>query len=400
MLNESRWRRVSSNNGIPFIRDLKMTVPMVVYSIATKLGKSGLGIVSYNAVKALHEAGFLKIAVTYGNKSDLPKSKIFSLPGNPAKLLFFLPRDIYRPLRKGFLDYITSKIILKGCSIFHGWNNQALRSIKSAHNIGAKAILECGSTHPYFKEKILQEEYERFGIKNVKPPQYARRSSLEELELSDFIFLPSEFAKKTFIDAGIEEKKVFIIKRGVDLEKFRRNSKINQKFRVLYVGRLSLRKGIIYLLKAWEKLDMRDAELMLVGSIDENILPILSKYNSSKNIVFRGFLKDPLQAYKEATIFVFPSLEEGSAKVTYEAMASGLPVITTENSGSVVRQGIDGFIIPIRDVDAIIEKINYFRENPQIIEQMGYQGSEYIKNFSWLNYRENLINTYKQILTK
>ncbi len=198
-----------------------MTTHRVIYSIATKFGGAGLGTVSYNAVKALFDGGLLKIAVSYGNKSDLPKSHLLILPGNPSKLLFFLPRHFYKPLRKGFLDYVASKIILKkGCDIFHGWNNQALRSIKAAKRIGAKTILECGSTHRFFRERILKEEYERFGIKNVKPPEYARQSSLEEILLSDFIFLPSEFAKKTFVDAGISEDKLFVIRRGVNLERF------------------------------------------------------------------------------------------------------------------------------------------------------------------------------------
>jgi len=370
----------------------------VIYSIATKFGSPGLGTVSYNAVKALLDSGLLTMAVSYGNKSDLPKSQLFTLPGNPFKLLFFLSRHSYKPLRKGFLDYVASKVILKkGCDTFHGWNNQSLRSIKAAQRIGATTILECGSTHRFFREKILREEYERFGIKNVKPPAYARQSSLEEIALSDFIFLPSEFAKKTFIDAGINEHKLFVIRRGVNLERFKPDKKKDKKFKVLFVGRLSLRKGIQYLLEAWRKMNLTDAELVFVGSIDETIKPILSSYHDIENIVFKGFLKDPSDVYRESTIFVFPSIEEGSAKVTYEAMAAGLPVITTENSGSVVRNGLDGFIIPIRDSTAIREKISYFYENPEKIEIMSASALENIMHYTWQRYRDTLIETYNTL---
>lgn len=370
-----------------------------IYSIATKIGSPGLGTVSYHAVKALLDRGILKMAISYGNKSDIPASHLLALPGNPAKLLFFLPRHYYRPLRKGFLDYITSKNILKkGCNIFHGWNNQALRSIKAAQRIGAKAILECGSTHRFFQEKLLNEEYERFGIKNVRLPEYARQSSLEEVTCSDFIFLASEFAKKTFVDYGINEDKLFVIKRGVNLEKFKPSERKNKKFKVLFVGRLSLRKGVQYLLEAWTKMRLKDAELLLVGSIDNNIKPVLSKYSDCGNIVFKGFLKDPSDLYRDSTIFVFPSLEEGSAKVTYEAMAAGLPVITTENSGSVIRNGLDGFIIPIRDSEAIKEKIYYFYENPKMIEIMSNNALENIKQYTWQGYRDNLIDFYNKLL--
>jgi glycosyltransferase involved in cell wall biosynthesis len=375
-----------------------MTSHRVIYSIATQFGNPGLGTVSYNAVRALLDGGLLTMAVSYGNKSDLPKSHLLILPGNPFKLLFFLPRHLYKPLRKGFLDYVTSKVILKkGCNTFHGWNNQALRSIKTAQKIGAKTILECGSTHRFFRERILREEYERFGIENVKPPEYARQSSLEEITLSDFIFLPSEFAKKTFIDSGISEHKIYVIRRGVNLGKFKPAERKDSKFKVLFVGRLSLRKGIQYLLEAWRKMDLTDAELVFVGSIDDKIKPVLSKYNHIENIVFKGFLKDLSDVYRKSTIFVFPSIEEGSAKVTYEAMAAGLPVITTENSGSVVRNGLDGFIIPIRDSEAIREKISYFYENPEKIEIMSANALENIKHYTWQRYRDTLVETYNML---
>jgi glycosyltransferase involved in cell wall biosynthesis len=370
----------------------------VIYSIATKFGSPGLGTVSYHAVKALLDRRMLKMAISYGNKSDLNTSQVFALPGNPAKLLFFLPKNYYKPLRKGFLDYIASRVILrKGCDIFHGWNNQALRSIKAAQRIGAKTILECGSTHRLFREKILNEEYERFGMKNMKPPEYAKASSLEEIVLSDFIFLPSDFAKKTFVDAGLREDKLFVIRRGVNLERFQPSERKGKKFRVLFVGRLSLRKGIPYLLEAWRKLNLKDAELVFVGSVDDNIKPILSRYKDIQNIVYRGFVKDPSDTYKESTIFVFPSLEEGSAKVTYEAMAAGLPVITTENSGSLVRDGVDGFITPIRDTEAIREKICFLFENPERVRMMSTNTLEHIKHFSWQRYRDDLIDTYNRL---
>jgi glycosyltransferase involved in cell wall biosynthesis len=370
----------------------------VIYSIATKIGGSGLGTVSCNAILALYESNLLKKSISYGNKCLINKSKILSLPGNPAKLLFFLPRTYYRPLRKGFLDFITSRVIsFMGCDVFHGWNNQSFKSIKSAKKIGAKTILECGSTHTYFREKILQEEYKKYKIENTKTPEYAKQKAIEEIQLADYIFLPSEFAKKTFIDAGIDASKIFIIQRGVDIEKFKPAKQENKKFRVLFVGKVSLRKGIHYLLEAWKELKLKNAELVIVGNIEETIKPLLSRFSDFSNIIFKGYVKDPVREYQKSTIFVFPSLEEGSAKVTYEAMASGLPVITTENSGSVVRNGIDGFIVPFNDKELIKEKIIYFFENRDAIEKMGKNAREYIKNYTWEHYRNNLIKIYRKI---
>lgn len=370
----------------------------VIYSIATRLGGPGLGITSYNTVKALSDAGYLTKAVCYGNKSDIDRKKVLALPGNPAKLLFFLPRHYYRPLRKGFLDYVTSKLILrKGCDVFHGWNSQALRSVKAAKKIGAAAIVESGSNHTFFREEVLDEEFRKFGIAAAKTPAYARRAALEEFALADYLFVISEFAKETYVKAGIDREKIVVVGRGADLSRFSPAEKRDDVFRVLFVGRIGIRKGLQYLLEAWKGLNLKDAELLLVGAVDENFRPILARYADLGNILLPGFVKNPEEVYRKASVFAFPSLEEGGAKVTYEAMACGLPLITTENSVSVVRNETDGFIVPIRDSRAIREKILYFYENRGEINRMGMNAVEQVKQHSWECYQKRLIAAYRQL---
>jgi glycosyltransferase involved in cell wall biosynthesis len=246
-------------------------------------------------------------------------------------------------LRKGFLDYLTSKLILKkGCDVFQGWSSQALRSIKAAKKIGATAIVDSGSNHRFFREEVLNEEYRRFGIEIRKDPEYVRRAVLEELDLADHIFVVTDFAKETYVRAGIDGRKVSVLGRGADLARFSPGEKKDNVFRVLFAGRIGIRKGVQYLLEAWKGLT-KNAELVLLGNVDPNFMPVAARYSDLGNVVFGGFLRNPEEMFRKSSVFVFPSLEEGGAKVTYEAMASGLPLIATENSGSVMRDGIDGF---------------------------------------------------------
>jgi glycosyltransferase involved in cell wall biosynthesis len=92
--------------------------------------------------------------------------------------------------------------------------------------------------------------------------------------------------------------------------------------------------------------------------------------------------------YRSADVFVFPSLLEGMPLVVLEAMASGLPVITTPNGpGDLVRDGVDGFVVPIRDVDAIVEKLEYLRAHPEERLRMGQNARERAKMFTWEHYR-------------
>ena len=117
-----------------------------------------------------------------------------------------------------------------------------------------------------------------------------------------------------------------------------------------------------------------------------------------ENVVFTGFLKNPEEVFRKASVFVFPSLEEGGAKVTYEAMASGLPLITTHNSGSIVRDGVDGYIVPIRDAAALREKILYFYDNPAEVERLGANGRLAVMDHTWQHYRDNVIHAYQEIM--
>ena len=107
-----------------------------------------------------------------------------------------------------------------------------------------------------------------------------------------------------------------------------------------------------------------------------------------------GHASDPQRFYSQASVFVLPSVEEGSALVSYEAMACGRPIIVTQNVGSVARDGIDGFVIPIRNVDALKEKILFFYEHPDKITEMGVNARKRAEQFSWQSYGENIVQAY------
>ncbi len=188
----------------------------------------------------------------------------------------------------------------------------------------------------------------------------------------------------------------------MDSQKFEnhKSQTVNRNtFVVLQVAEIRLGKGVQYLLEAWGKLRLKDAELWLAGEEKRDIKrTILSKYRNYNNIKRLGFVKDVPELMNRANVFAFPSLDEGSALVTYEAMAAGLPVITTPNAGSLVRDSLDGYIIPIRDSNALAERLEYFYRYPEQAKTMGESGRERIKNFTWQRYGEELVKAYIRML--
>jgi glycosyltransferase involved in cell wall biosynthesis len=153
-------------------------------------------------------------------------------------------------------------------------------------------------------------------------------------------------------------------------------------------------------LQAFSELRLKDAELWLIGSITDEIKPFLRQF-SSPAIAYKGPFpeKDLYRYYSQGSVFCLASIEEGLAMVQAQAMACGLPVICTTNTGGadLVREGRDGFILPIRDVDAIKEKILYFYENPDASHVMGESALSRVQaGFSWSDYCHKMIAAYQE----
>jgi glycosyltransferase involved in cell wall biosynthesis len=208
--------------------------------------------------------------------------------------------------------------------------------------------------------------------------------------------LGSSFARDSFIAEGIFADKLTVVPYGVDLSLFSPQAAgipAGGGFRVLFIGQIGQRKGISYLLKAYERFRGDGTSLTLVGNFfgsEEPLRPYRNIFRHIPNIP-RAWLAD---YYRRADVFVFPTLLEGLGLVVLEAMASGLPVIVTPNGpGDIVRDGVDGFVVPIRDPDAIVDRMEYLRANPQVRAEMGRNARERALVFSWDAYQDRVIES-------
>jgi glycosyltransferase involved in cell wall biosynthesis len=136
----------------------------------------------------------------------------------------------------------------------------------------------------------------------------------------------------------------------------------------------------------------------VVGQVHDEMVPLLGPYRDDPTIRFIGHAKGgAADYYAHADVFVLPSIVEGSAKTTYEAMSASLPVITTLNAGSVVRDDVDGFIVPIRDPCSIRDKLLFLYENRERAKEMGIAGRNRVGEFSWEIYESRLISLYREL---
>jgi glycosyltransferase involved in cell wall biosynthesis len=299
-------------------------------------------------------------------------------------------------------DRQAARHLLPGSDIFVGLSGCCLYSLRRARQMGAKTVLERGSTHMLYQRAILEEEYARFGLKaTVVHPRVVERE-LQEYQEADFISVPSQFVKGTFLQYGIPEAKLIQIPYGVNLTHFYPIPKEDATFRIIHCANLSLRKGVPYLLQAFAELQLRDAELWLIGAVTDEVRPSLSRYASLAVVMKGEFPENELYKYlSQGSVFCLASIEEGLAMVQPMAMACGLPVICTTNTGGadIVRDGQDGFIVPIRDVAALKEKILYFYEHREACQAMGESARRRVQSgFTWADHAKKMIAAYQQIL--
>jgi glycosyltransferase involved in cell wall biosynthesis len=300
-------------------------------------------------------------------------------------------------------DRRAARHVPRSTELFVGWSSTSLHTLRRARDQGAKLVIERGSSHIATQAALLQDEYERLGLRCLELPHpRIIDKELAEYEEADVISIPSKFVKQTFIERGIAEQKLLHIPYGVDLDSFHPPAQREKAFRVIHCGAISIRKGVHYLLQAFAELNLRDAELWLIGHVTDEMKPFLARYATPRVQHLGPFPERELRRYyAQGSVFCLSSIEDGFGMVLIQAMACGMPVIATTNTGAsdVVRDGVEGFIIPIRDVGVLKEKILFAYEHREARENMGAAAAERVRRaFTWNDYGEAMVAAYERIL--
>lgn len=342
-------------------------------------------------------------------KYGIPKDKINSIISKEIfqrswEKLPRLLKNLYNPqyfIHKMF-DKAAASCLKEGADIVIG----GLRVARKAKRFGAITIVERGSSHILYQNKILREEYEKYGIKAepfALPHPKVIEDDLRGYEEADYISIPSSFVKRTFLEYGVPENKIIQVPYGVDLSDFKQVPKNDNIFRVIFVGGMCLRKGVHYLLQAFSELNLPNSELLLIGSINKEIKPFFKKYEGKYKWLGHIPQKELHKYYSQGSVFVMPSIEEGLSMVQLQAMACGLPLVCTTNTGGedIIYDGKNGFVVPIRNTEALKEKLVYLYSNPEICKKMGQSAKERVSSgFTWDDYGSKIISAYDNILRK
>jgi alpha-maltose-1-phosphate synthase len=256
---------------------------------------------------------------------------------------------------------------------------------------GGIFICDRGSTHQRYQQQIVEEEYAIWGV--TRPVSDERDTVREEAiyRQANAITVPSSFVARSFVEMGVAAEKVFTIPYGVRLENFRPVAEaVDGEFNVLFAGAPGLRKGVPYLLQAFANLKHPRKTLRIAGYVQEN-LKVALKRLPKENVEFLGPISqgELVERMSRSHVMVLPSIEEGLALVQAEAMACGCPVIGSTNTGGddLYTDGLEGFIVPIRDTQAITDRMQLLADEPELQRTMRAAGLRRVQSMGgWTAY--------------
>ncbi|WP_426594501.1 glycosyltransferase [Cellulomonas sp. McL0617] len=235
-----------------------------------------------------------------------------------------------------------------GTTVAHFWPGTPAHLIVEAHSRGLLTVREMINSALATSGPILDAAYARLGL----PPTHTVTSDAiagesAELELYDYFFASNPEVERSLLALGLSSDQLLSTTFGWSPERFEgaKSTEAAGTFRLIFVGRIGVRKGVPELLEAWRSIDV-DGELLLVGTVDEEIRQLVESHTRSGRVRLSGYVNNPAELYARASVFVFPTWEEGGPQVTYEAAAAGLPIITTPmGAARLVEDGRTGIIV-------------------------------------------------------
>ena len=332
------------------------------------------------------DAVYTGLARRFVGPVAVPRDKLRCFPWIQTPLeglqrLGLMPHGAARALAFRSMEALDAHIArtLPDCHVLYALSGTGLAAGRVMQARGGAYVCDRSSSHIVWQDRGLREEHESLGLAfpGVEPRIMAKE--LAEYDAADAIMVPSHFVYRSFLEMGIAADRLHVVPFGVNLSTWRPVAPRDPRFRILFVGQLSVRKGLHYLLQAVRRADLPDVTLVLVGAAQPETEALLARFPVAR-IERIGPLPrtDVAAQMSRASVLVLPSIEEGLALVQAEAMACGCPVIASANTGAedLFTDGEEGFILPVGDVDGMAERLTRLHGDRALRDAMAEKSRE------------------------
>ena len=313
---------------------------------------------------------------------QLALGRMFDLPPQLTNAIMHFNATTYDRWLSKVVPECDAYVALSGCAVWSG---------RAAQRRGAKYVCDRGSSHMRYQLQILGEEYRLWGLKEPPLEKNVIERAEAEYAQADAITVPSEFARGTFLEMGVDLRKVRTMPLGVRLDRFMRTeTPPADSFDVLFAGTVSIRKGIPYLLDAFSRFRHPNKTLRLAGPVEPAMNSLLSRFDLANVEVLGRMPQEELaRLMSRSHVMVLPSIEDGFGLVMAQAMACGGVVIASEHTGGpdLFADGVEGFIVPIRSPEAICERLTQLADDPDERQRMSEAGLRRVQSLGgWHDY--------------
>jgi glycosyltransferase involved in cell wall biosynthesis len=263
--------------------------------------------------------------------------------------------------------------------VLHCWPAGCLDTLRAARELGVPAVREVPNTHTRYAFDAVARETATLGLPPVRGHSHTFSARVlaeeeREYELADALLVPSEFSLRTFLDEGVPAEKLALHRYGYDPDGFSPadGARIGREGLVaVFVGGCEPRKGLHYALAAWIESGAADrGRFVVCGDFVPGYAKALRPLLDHPSVEVKGFVDDPAAVLREADVLVLPSVEEGSALVTYEAQACGCVMVVSDASGARCTQGRHGLVHAAGDVATLTNHLRVLDQNPALLAQL------------------------------
>lgn len=303
-----------------------------------------------------------------------------------------------------FDRYVSRHI--PAADVFVGMSGSTLYSGQAARERGLRFVCDRGSSHIVTQDQLLREEERQWGLPERGVDPWVVDREMAEYESADCITVPSSFSVRSFTDQGVPASKLRYLPYGVDFTKFRPATPPDrQRFDILFAGAMSLRKGVPYLLKAFQRLSHPQKSLTFAGAVSPLLISLMKRHGLwSDHIQVLGHIDQNRLRHimSRSHVTVLPSVEDGFGLVMAQAMACGCPVIASEHTGAVdlYEHGRHGFIVPIRQSELLADALQQLADTPSLRDSMSAASLERVQQINgWSEYGKQAMRIYTELLT-
>lgn len=291
--------------------------------------------------------------------------------------------------------------------IVHGWPLASLRTIRMAKKLGIPFLLERPNAHTAYAYEASAKECDIVGIELPNGHDHHYDQQLlehEELEYdeADYLLCPSEFVSRTFLDRGFSNRRLLRHHYGYDHNRFcsgNQNAASERGLVMIYVGVCEPRKGLHYALRSWLDSGAHErGRFLICGSFVPGYAERLGPLLSHPSVEILGHREDVPQLMKESDLFILPSVEEGSALVTYEARGSGCVLLVSDGAGAVCRNGENAMLHPMRNTKTLSEQIRHLDRDRSLVVHLRTQSLATVGEITWDSAGHRLKQLYSQVL--